>query len=98
MKQLTELTTSFTSVADSIDLPGQDLPWLQALRQQALVQFNQYVLPSKKVEDWKYTSLWDLSQQQFSHLVEPAEVSEGQCERLALLENAYRIVIVDGVF
>ena len=98
MKQLTDLTTSFTSVADSIDLPGQDLSWIQEIRQQALAQFNQSGLPSKKVEDWKYTSLWELTQLQFSHLVEPVEISEQQCEQLALLEDAYRVVIVDGVF
>jgi Fe-S cluster assembly protein SufD len=98
MKQLTDLTTSFTSVADSIDLPGQDLSWIQEIRQQALAQFNQSGLPSKKVEDWKYTSLWELTQLQFSHLVEPVEISEQQCEQIALLDDAYRVVIVDGVF
>ena len=82
MKQLTELTTSFTSVADSIDLPGQDLSWIQEIRQQALAQFNQSGFPSKKVEDWKYTSLWELTQLQFSHLVEPEKLVNSSANRL----------------
>lgn len=98
MKQLTELATAFTTVADSIVLPGEDLAWLQSIRQQALEQFQQAGLPSKKVEDWKYTSLWDLSQQHFSHLVEANAIDEKQCDDLALLEDAYRLVIIDGEF
>lgn len=98
MKQLTELATAFTSVADSIVLPGEELPWLKSIRQQALEQFQQNGLPSKKVEDWKYTSLWYLSQQHFSHLVETDAIDIKQCDELALLDDAYRFVIVDGQF
>lgn len=98
MKQLTELATAFTSVADSIVLPGENLTWLQSIRQQALEQFEQAGLPTKKVEDWKYTSLWDLSQQHFSHLVETDAIDASQCDDIVLLDDAYRLVIVDGQF
>ena len=98
MKQFTDLTTSFASVADSSQLPGEELPWLVSLRKKALAQFKRAGLPTKKVEDWKYTSLWELTQQSFNHLVNPVTLSEHQQQQMRLLDDAYRIVIVDGVF
>ena len=65
MKKFTELVTPFASVAEDENLPGQDLSWLKTMRDKALTQFNEYGLPSKKVENWKYTSLWELTQQSF---------------------------------
>lgn len=98
MKQFTDLVTPFANVATESELPGQDLSWLKAMRQQALTQFNQFGLPSKKVENWKYTSLWELSQQNFNHQAVTSTISHQQCEQIALLEDAYRVVIIDGVF
>jgi Fe-S cluster assembly protein SufD len=98
MKQLTELVTPFVSVAESSELPGQDLPWLQTLRQQALTQFSSAGLPAKKEEDWKYTSLWHLSQQAFTHDAVKTTIVSEQCNKLALLDDAYCLVIVDGEF
>ncbi|MDH5357073.1 MAG: Fe-S cluster assembly protein SufD [Gammaproteobacteria bacterium] len=98
MKQLTELATPFASVADSTPLIGQQLPWLQSLREQATEQFKHNGLPAKKQEDWKYTSLWGLSQQAFTHTANQATVTTKQSDQLALLQDAYRVVIVDGVF
>lgn len=98
MKQLTELATPFASVAETSVLPGDDLPWLQALRQQALTQFSSTGLPAKKDEDWKYTSLWGLTQQAFTHDAIETTIVPEQCEQMALLDDAYRLVIVDGEF
>ena len=98
MKQLTELATPFASVAETSVLPGDDLPWLQALRQQALTQFSSAGLPAKKEEDWKYTSLWSLTQQAFTHDAIETTIVPEQCEQMALLDDAYRLVIVDGEF
>ncbi|MBL4638219.1 MAG: Fe-S cluster assembly protein SufD [Proteobacteria bacterium] len=98
VKQLAELATPFASVADELTVIGQDFPWLNNLRQQALEQFNSQGLPSKKVEDWKYTSLWDFAQQTFIHDAAANAVTASQSAQLALLEDAYRLVIVDGVY
>lgn len=98
MKALTELATPFDSVAENTNLLGHDLTWLATLRQQASAQFNRHGLPAKKVEDWKYTSLWSLSQLQLTHAAETVSISEQQCDDIALLSDAYRLVIVDGVF
>jgi Fe-S cluster assembly protein SufD len=98
MKQLNELATPFASVAESSDLPGQDLPWLQALRQRALTQFSEAGLPAKKEENWKYTSLWSLSQQAFTHDAVKTTIVPDECAKVALLDDAYRLVIVDGEY
>lgn len=98
MKQLTELVTPFASVADSLTLVGNEFPWLKALRQQATTQFNNNGLPAKKVEDWKYTSLWTLAQQSFTHDADKTSLSAQQCDQIALLDDAYRFVIIDGEF
>jgi Fe-S cluster assembly protein SufD len=98
MKKFTELVTPFASVAEDENLPGQDLSWLKTMRDKALTQFNEYGLPSKKVENWKYTSLWELTQQSFNHQALAVTVSQQDCQRIALLDDAYRVVIIDGVF
>ena len=36
MKQFTDIATPFANVAETGELPGQDLPWLKTLRQDAL--------------------------------------------------------------
>jgi len=97
-KSLTEVLTPFASIAENASLVGDDLRWLKALRLQALTQFNQQGLPSKKEEDWKYTSLWELSQQSFEHQAPETELSADQVNQAALLKQSYRVVIIDGVF
>jgi Fe-S cluster assembly protein SufD len=98
MKQLTDITTPFSEVASAATLPGADVGWLQQLRKQAQGQFERHGLPAKKVEDWKYTSLWALSQEGFTHDAKPVSLSHEQLAEVGLLEQAYRIVIVDGRF
>jgi len=98
MRQLTTLATPFASVAETNHLVGSDMAWLKALRLQALDQFNENGFPAKKQEDWKYTSLWPLAQQQFVHQTDSSNLSASQCDQLALLSDSFCVVIVDGVF
>lgn len=98
MKQLTEITTPFGEVASAKTLPGSELGWLQQLRDKARAQFERHGLPAKKVEDWKYTSLWSLSQEGFSHDANAVSLDKTELAHVAALEDAYRFVIVDGRF
>ncbi len=95
MKQLTELATPFASVDTTL---GNDVQWLKAQRLKALAVFNKQGLPSKKEEDWKYTSLWELSQQEFTHQASESTITAEQVEQAALLDDSYRLVIADGIF
>lgn len=98
MKQLTEITAPFGEVASAKTLPGTELGWLQQLRDKARAQFERHGLPAKKVEDWKYTSLWSLSQEGFSHDANAVSLDKTELAHVAALEDAYRFVIVDGRF
>ncbi|MDT8371494.1 MAG: Fe-S cluster assembly protein SufD [Gammaproteobacteria bacterium] len=98
MKQLNKLATPFASVAEALIAAEGTAPWLKKRRQDALTQFNMFSLPAKKEEDWKYTSLWDFSQQIFNHHTESVEIVADEVDSVALLHDAYRVVIVDGVF
>lgn len=98
MKQLTEITTPFSEVAKTASLPGAGLDWLTQLRQQAQGLFERQGLPAKKVEDWKYTSLWQLSREGFTHDAKATTLQASEVADVAVLEDAYRIVIVDGRF
>lgn len=98
MKQLTEITTPFGEVASAKTLPGAELGWLQQLRDKARAQFERHGLPAKKVEDWKYTSLWSLSQEGFSHDAKSVSLDKTELAHVAALEDAYRFVIIDGRF
>lgn len=44
---------------------GHEIPWLQALRQTALTQFAQQGFPTIQHEDWKYTNLAALIQNNY---------------------------------
>jgi len=82
------------------ELPGQDVGWLQQVRQAALLTLSEKGFPHKKQEDWKYTDTQPLLEQAF-------ELSSSSCiglmnddiEHLFLRsdENC-RIVFVNGRF
>ena len=94
MKQLTEFHTDFISVAEMRRENGlPDETW-RRLRKLGQEQFANKGLPGKKDEDWKYTSLWNLSQQSFNHDVgQPGHIVVSDWQ---LLNDAYQLVIVDG--
>jgi Fe-S cluster assembly protein SufD len=98
MKQLNDLATPFASVAEALIAEKGTAPWLKAVRQQALDEFKLKSLPAKKVEDWKYTSLWALSKHAFTHEADSIELTPKQVTDVAILIDAYCVVIIDGQF
>jgi len=94
MKVLTDIHTDFTAVANSRDVMVADNSRWKTLREQAKAQFERNGLPGKKEEDWKYTSLWSLGQQQFKHQVN--QPGNADIHDLMLVKDAYRLVIIDG--
>jgi Fe-S cluster assembly protein SufD len=98
MKQLTDLATPFASVAEQTTLVDVQPEWLKNLREQAHTQFTKAGLPAKKTEDWKYTSLWGLSQHPFEHDAESILLSPAEISQFTLFDDVYRVVIIDGKF
>ena len=80
-------------------LPGQTLPWLAALRQEALAKFSAQGFPSPRAEEWRYTNVSGIEKKLFS----PApSVASSHIDADSLksyqLENAWSVVLVDGRF
>ena len=86
--------------AKTADLPGQNVDWLQQVRKNALLALSEKGFPHKKHEDWKYTNIQPLLEQEFV-------ISNSSCnglmsediEHLFLsLDEDCRIVFVNGRF
>jgi len=74
-------------------LPGARLPWVEALREDAVNAFRAQGFPTRRVEAWKYTDLASVSGAAFG------EPLTGVDDALALPPAAYpRAVFVDGRF
>ncbi|MBL6456226.1 Fe-S cluster assembly protein SufD [Belnapia sp. T6] len=75
-------------------LPGQRLPWVQALRAEAAERFRAAGFPTRRVEAWKYTDLRPVSEAGFEEPLTALDDGEGlptaRCNR--------RAVFVDGRF
>ncbi|MDH3234604.1 MAG: Fe-S cluster assembly protein SufD [Alphaproteobacteria bacterium] len=83
----------YAAVADI--LPGSDLPWLVGRRQAGIERFRDAGLPTRKIEEWKYTNLEELRRVAF----EPAKpvvngISTGTLPTLVGAEH--RLVFVNG--
>jgi Fe-S cluster assembly protein SufD len=84
----------------TVQLPGQNVAWLQHMRQTALSTLAEKGFPHKKHEDWKYTNIQPLLEQEFA-------LSDSSCfglmnediEHLFLsTDEDCRIVFVNGRF
>jgi len=85
--------------AVSTDLPGQSLPWLQALRTAANIDFSARGFPSPREEEWRYTNVMPIEKKRFTPnaLTSDTNAAEEiiQHHRLA---NTWTLVFVDGVY
>ena len=52
--------------SQSTELPGQNVAWLQQVRESALSTLTEKGFPAKKHEDWKYTNIQPLLEQEFA--------------------------------
>ncbi|MBS0359053.1 MAG: Fe-S cluster assembly protein SufD [Proteobacteria bacterium] len=81
-------------------LPGFSLPWLKSKRDEAMQFFSEKGFPTRHDEDWKYTNVTPLMEQQF--ILPSKQAHRLSAERLKpyLLSemNAHILVFVDGYF
>jgi Fe-S cluster assembly protein SufD len=90
-------TAEYQTIASA--LPGQDLPWLKALRAEALAQFSEQGFPSPREEEWRYTNILALEKKLFS----PSKsLTAGDVDTEWLksyrLQDAWVVVLVNGHF
>ncbi len=76
-------------------LPGTDLPWLTDLRTQAEKYVTENGFPTRKTEEWKYTSLNTLTKQPFTFSSQQDELSFDVSKHL--LTKNY-IIFIDGYY
>lgn len=84
--------------ARAADLPGARLPWLAALRAQAIERFAADGWPTRRMEDWHHTSLAFLEGLEFKV---PAAAAPAPAQRVAELragDAGHWLVFVDGRF
>ncbi|HEX2518241.1 MAG TPA: Fe-S cluster assembly protein SufD [Castellaniella sp.] len=77
-------------------LPGARLPWLAALRQQALDRFMTEGWPTPRIEAWRHTSLSPLAAQSFQD--GGRESVAAQVAALKTGETGHWLVFVDGAY
>ena len=80
-------------------LPGQDLPWLQRLRAQALKKFSAQGFPSLREEEWRYTNVSAIEKKLFSPSINRASSPiDTDWLKQYQLDDAWSVVLVDGHF
>jgi Fe-S cluster assembly protein SufD len=83
----------------ALALPGQDLPWLRRLREEARERFAASGFPSPREEEWKYTNIAPMEKKLFKPAspTETAMPDTATIERFRLPE-AWSLVFVDGIY
>jgi len=80
-------------------LPGQALPWLQALRVEALMAFSAHGFPSPREEEWRYTNVSGIEKKLFSpSLSLTAGDLDSEWLKSYQLEDTWSVVLVNGHF
>ena len=80
--------------------PGNDLDWLESLREEAIKKFTELGFPTLKDEDWRFTNLAPISRSSFSILengldkVSASDLAPFQFED----KNITELVFVNGHF
>ncbi len=80
------------------EAPGADLPWLHALRRQAIARFQERGFPTLKDEDWKYTNTAPIARIAFQRSAGVRNgVSSADLERVAFHGfKGIQLVFVNG--
>lgn len=90
-------TAEYQNIASS--LPGQDLPWLQTLRTEALAQFAEQGFPSPREEEWRYTNVSGIEKKLFAPSADlAADDTDIDWLKPYRLEDAWVVVIANGHF
>ncbi|MFZ2404673.1 MAG: Fe-S cluster assembly protein SufD [Methylobacter sp.] len=90
-------TAEYQSIASA--LPGQNLPWLQALRTEALAQFAEQGFPSPREEEWRYTNVSGIEKKLFAPSMDltTGEINADWLKQYRM-EDAWVLVLVNGHF
>lgn len=90
-------TAEYQTIASS--LPGQTLPWLRALRAEALMAFSAQGFPSPREEEWRYTNVSGIEKKLFSPATSLSTAGvDAEWLKSYQLQDAWSVVLVNGHF
>jgi len=91
-----KLLSSFIAFENQTDIDS----YVHDIRSEAIKQFESIGFPTKKLENWKYTSLKNLLNNDYSVLPELNNVLEFKDIRKYLIDDidSYKIIFVDGKY
>jgi Fe-S cluster assembly protein SufD len=100
-----ESTSRYVAEYETIacTLPGQNLPWLQQLRKDALAKFSANGFPSPREEEWRYTNVSAIEKKLFVPVLgfDPhpnLQTVDADWLKSQQLEDAWSVVLVNGHF
>jgi Fe-S cluster assembly protein SufD len=97
----TESTSRYVAEYPTLapSLPGQNLPWLQQLRKEALAKFSANGFPSPREEEWRYTNVSAFEKKLFAPSLglSTSQVDEDWL-KAQQLDDAWSVVIINGHF
>ncbi|MBX7133097.1 MAG: Fe-S cluster assembly protein SufD [Fimbriimonadaceae bacterium] len=88
-------TTPFDGIFSRFERRTDQPAWLSELRSKGLAAWDRQGIPTTKHEEWKYTSLRELSEHHFLP-AEPAALTSGDLSTFAYAEDAIRIAVING--
>ena len=80
-------------------LPGQSVPWVRRLREEAATRFAELGFPTTRHEDWKYTNVSAIERHPYAPAPAGASAGVGAAQLETLLFTgiaAHRLVFVNG--
>ncbi len=90
-------TAEYQTIAHT--LPGQSLPWLQALRQDALQKFSAQGFPSPREEEWRYTNVSGIEKKLYSPSAKvTTDDVDAEWLKAQQLDDAWVLVLINGHF
>jgi Fe-S cluster assembly protein SufD len=101
----TETTSRYMAEYQTIApaLPGQTVPWLKALRTEALEKFSAQGFPSPREEEWRYTNVSAIEKKLFAPVLVGTPVTHLPAVNVEWLkshqlQDAWSVVLIDGHF
>ena len=82
--------------AGAPELPADEPTWLASLRKGAAERFAELGLPTRQLEDWRFTNLEPIARTAFEPPPLDASIDPGQLERVAGRFTPIRLVFVNG--
>ena len=79
-------------------LPTSSLPWVNALRAEAVNRLNVLSLPTMRDEEWRFTDISPLTKLSFSLALSATYLETADIAHFYIEEATTRLVFVDGIY